>query len=162
MIKIIFVAAALLSQPLFAAECSPRPGSPNLDLAQIMYHFGKASRLVKSMAEKGLVTPTEVSVQELNESFAAVENANACTDVILAADGSNTHILPVRFGEMSADEQREFLEKFKALAQEFKDTLKEIGTLCQALLGNPSHVDYWKMQELEGKLREIANRGHEL
>jgi hypothetical protein len=161
MMKITILAAALLlSQAVYAADCPSRPGEPVLSLAQVMYHWGKASRVVGSVGLKGMNDEKSVTPAELTEAHQVVDTARACVKLIIAVTPADLNLLPSKFPQMSPADQQLYLSRFKELAQLFSDTLDQLGLLCEALLKTPSKADFTKMRDLERELVEIANRAH--
>jgi hypothetical protein len=125
-----------------------------------MYLWGKTSRITGKVAGKGLVDPASVTRADLDEAFRMVETAKACAEQIIEVTPHEGHLLPTKFDDMTPEDQAEFLEKYKALAREFFDTLSTMGSVCENLLTTPSREDFAKLRDLEKALNEIGNRAH--
>jgi hypothetical protein len=141
MTKIFILAATLWAQSSFAVECPNRAGEDTLSLSQVMYHWGKASRVIGTVANNGLHDPGSVTKVQLQEAFDLVEIARACSSRILAGDP----VMPA---------------KLMDIAREFSDNLDGIGTICESLLAGPSQYDFKQLKERERLMIELANRAH--
>jgi len=158
--KILLVILGLVFSQISFAECTPRPGQSSATFAQVMYHFGKATRIGGTVGRKGTEDVASVTHEMIQEAIDAIQVALECAD--LSMNATTNDLLPKKAETLTGPAREQYLIKYKGHLQNFISALAHFKAMfCEALLAMPDATGFQMMRDQELFLMDLANEAHE-